>query len=84
MQDRISLLSVGVYYVLQNGLDYSSCRKTSSNLGLCLVERPVRGSVESTREGLGWPTRSRALALTALVAENLSSLRFVMAKMSME
>ena len=32
--------------------------------------RPVRGASGSTREGLGWPTRSRALALTAFAAEN--------------
>jgi hypothetical protein len=36
------------------------------------------------REGLGWPTRSRALAFTALDTENLAGLRFVMAKKSME
>ena len=63
---------------------YSSCRMISSRLGLCLASRPVRGSVSTTRAGLGWPTRSRALALTALVAENLSGLRFLMARMSME
>ena len=56
----------------------------SSSLGLCLVARPVRGSVSITRAGLGWPTRSRALALTALVAENFPGLRFVMASMSMK
>ena len=56
----------------------------SSSLGLCLAARPVRGSVESTRAGLGWPTRSRALALTALVAENRVGLRFLTARMSME
>src|SRR5271165_3700383 len=50
----------------------------SSSLGLCLVSRPVRGSVSTTRAGLGWPTRSRAFALTALVAENFPGLRFVM------
>jgi len=44
----------------------------------------VRGSVESTRAGLGWPTRSRALALTALVAEKGVGLRFLTARMSME
>jgi len=53
-------------------------------LGLCLAERPVRGSVSTMRTGLGWPTRFLALALTALVAENLPGLRFVMARMSME
>ena len=63
---------------------YSSWRMISSILGLCLASRPVRGSVESTRAGLGWPTRSRALALTALVAENLAGLRFAMARVSME
>ncbi len=36
------------------------------------------------RAGLGWPTRSRALALTALAAENLPGLRFVILRMSME
>jgi len=36
------------------------------------------------RTGLGWPTRSRALAFTALAAENVLGLRFVMARMSME
>ncbi len=56
----------------------------SSSLGLCLAARPVRGSVAITRAGLGWPTRSRALALTALAAENFPGLRFVMASMSME
>ena len=49
-----------------------------------MVARPVRGSVSITRAGLGWPTRSRALALTALVAENFPGLRFVMASMSMK
>jgi hypothetical protein len=36
------------------------------------------------RAGFGCPTRSRALAFTALVAENGVGLRFVMASMSME
>src|ERR1035437_5745789 len=40
--------------------------------------------VSITRAGFGWPTRSRALALTALVAENFPGLRFVMASMSMK
>jgi len=53
-------------------------------LGLCFVARPVRGSVESTRAGLGCPTRSRALDLTALVAEKGVGLRFVTARSSME
>src|ERR1035441_9305711 len=56
----------------------------SSSLGLCLVARPVRGSVDSTPAGLGWPTRSRALAFTALMAENGVGLRFVTARTSME
>ena len=43
----------------------------------------MRGSVSTTRAGLGWPTRSRALALTALVAEKRAGLRLAMAKMSM-
>jgi hypothetical protein len=33
---------------------------------------------------LGWPTRSRALALTALAAENRGGLRFGMARTSMK
>jgi hypothetical protein len=33
---------------------------------------------------LGCPTRSRALAFTALLAENVAGLRFVMARLSME
>jgi len=66
------------------GHSYSSWRMISSSLGLCLVSRPVRGSVSMTRAGLGWPTRSRALAFTALVAENIPGLRFVMARMSMK
>jgi hypothetical protein len=33
---------------------------------------------------LGWPTCSRALALTAFATENLPGLRFLMASMSME
>ncbi len=32
-----------------------------------------------TRSGRGWPTRSRALALTALTTENFSGLRFLLA-----
>jgi hypothetical protein len=32
---------------------------------------------------LGWPTRSRALAFTAFVAENFPGLRFVMARTSL-
>jgi hypothetical protein len=51
----------------------------SSSLGLCLASRPVRGSVFTTRAGLGWPTCSRALAFTALVAENRPGFRFVVA-----
>lgn len=63
---------------------YPSCRMTSSSLGLCLTARPVRGFSSITRAGLGWPTRSRALALTALAAEKRAGLRFAMVRMSME
>src|SRR5271157_3602247 len=56
----------------------------SSSLGLCLAARPVRGSVLITLAGLGWPTLCRALALTALAAENFPGLRFFMASMSMK
>ena len=63
---------------------YSVWRRRSSSLGLCLAWRPVRGSDWTTRLGLGWPTRSLALALTALDAEKVAGLRFVMASMSME
>jgi len=56
----------------------------SSSLGLCLALRPVRGLSATTRDGLGWPTRSRALALTALAAEKRAGLRFPMTRMSME
>jgi len=63
---------------------YSSCRISSSSFGLCFTSRPWRGSVSMARAGLGWPTRSRALALTALAAENLPGLRFVILRMSME
>src|SRR5208282_5871560 len=66
------------------GHGQSSCRMSWSRLGLCLASRPVRGSLSTTRAGLGWPTRSRALALTAFVAVNLGGLRFVMARKSME
>jgi hypothetical protein len=66
------------------GHGYSPLRMISSSLGLCLIWRPVRGSVSMTRAGLGCPTSSRALALTALVAENVAGLRFVMARLSME
>ena len=59
----------------------SPCWMISSSLGLCLAWRPVRGSVFMIRAGLGWPTRSRALALTALAAENFPGLRFVMARL---
>jgi len=44
----------------------------------------VPGLSLSTRAGFGWPTRSRALALTAFAAENRAGLRFVTAKTSME
>jgi len=37
-----------------------------------------------TLAGLGWPTLCRALALTALAAENFPGLRFFMASMSMK
>ena len=50
-------------------------------LGLAAGARRDAGSM---REGFGWPTRSRALALTALVAEKWAGLRFAMARMSME
>ena len=63
------------------GHRYSSWRMISSSLGLCLMARPVRGSVSITRAGFGWPMRSRALALTALAAENFPGLRFVMARL---
>ena len=63
---------------------YSAWRRISSSFGLCLAWRPVRGSDWTTRLGLGWPTRSLALALTALDAEKVGGLRFVMARTSME
>jgi hypothetical protein len=56
---------------------HSASRITSSSLG-------VRGSDSTTRAGFGWPTRSRALAFTALATENFPGLRFVMASMSMD
>ena len=56
---------------------YSSCRIRSSSFGLCLASRPVRGVSTTTLAGLGWPTRSRAFAFTAFVAENRPGLRFV-------
>src|SRR5208337_1778061 len=63
---------------------YSASRSISSSFGLCLASRGVRGALSSiTRAGLGWPTRSRALAFTALVAENRAGLRFVTARLSM-
>lgn len=61
------------------GPRYSSSRSTSSSWGLCFRARPVLGSVSTTRDALGWPTRSRALAFTALVTENLPGLRFFIA-----
>jgi hypothetical protein len=63
---------------------YSSSRMTSSSLGLCFALRPVGGLSGKTREGFGWPTRSRALAFTAFAAENRAGLRFAIASMSME
>lgn len=48
----------------------------SSSLGLYLALRPVRGVSSTTLAGFGCPTRSRALALTALVTENRPGLRF--------
>jgi len=57
---------------------------SSSSLGLCLTARPVRGLVLIILDGLGWPILCRALALTALAAENFSGLRFFMASMSMK
>ena len=67
-----------------NTAGYSPWRRSSSSFRLCLAWRPVRGSDWTTRLGLGWPTRSLALALTALDAEKVAGLRFVMASMSME
>ncbi len=64
--------------------DYSSPRRIWSSFGLCFALRPVRGLSGSTREGFGWPTRSRALAFTAFAAEKTAGLRFAMAKLSME
>jgi hypothetical protein len=55
----------------------------SSIFGLCFAFRPVRGASGKTREGFGWPTRSRALAFTAFAAENPVFFRFAMAKTSM-
>jgi len=46
--------------------------------------RPVRGASGNTRDGFGWPTRSRALAFTAFAAENPIFFRFVIVTMSME
>ena len=77
-------LSIRTPCARQSGHVYSSCPMISSSLGLCLALRPVRGLSATTRDGLGWPTRSRALALTALAAENRTGLRFPMARMSME
>lgn len=62
----------------------SSLRINSSSFVLCFTSRPVRGPLWITRAGLGWPTRSRALAFTVFEAENVPGLRFVMARTSME
>lgn len=51
--------------------DYSSSN-VALHLGLYLVPRPAAGRCAGcVRVAAGWPTRSRALALTALVLENL-------------
>jgi hypothetical protein len=56
---------------------------TSSNFGLCFAFRPVRGASGRTREGFGWPTRSRAFAFTAFAAENSAFFRFAIVSTSM-
>jgi len=51
---------------------YSSAPRNSVNVVLCLDLRFCsRGTAAMTRSGLGWPTRSRALALIAFTAENV-------------
>ena len=55
----------------------------SSTLGLYFALRPVGGAPGRTRDGFGWPTRSRALAFTAFVAEKRAGFRLAMAKLSM-
>ena len=78
----IAALEKNAAHANRLGHGYSSCRRISSSLGLCLASRPVRGSVSNTRAGLGWPTRARALAFTALVAENFAGLRFLMPQLA--
>jgi len=54
-----------------------SCCKMCSKFSLYFACLPVFGFSSTTRTGLGCPTRSRALALTALVAENLAGFFFL-------
>jgi hypothetical protein len=56
----------------------------SSIFGLYFAFRPVRGVSGNTRDGFGWPTRSRALALTAFAVENTFFFDFAMMTLSMK
>jgi hypothetical protein len=60
-------------------MTYSSLESISASVGLCFdLRRSARGLSSMTRSALGWPTRARAFALTALTAENFFAFFFVM------
>jgi hypothetical protein len=46
---------------------------------LCFAFRPVFGASGNTRDGFGWPTRSRAFAFTAFAAEKVFFFGFAIA-----
>ncbi len=76
MQQKRCAIFYGIFKIadargLNRCRDYSSW-SNSTHLGLCLALRPAAGrSAGCVRVAAGWPTRSRALALTALVLENV-------------
>lgn len=61
---------------------YSSCCRICTSFTLYFARRPVFGFSSTTRAGFGCPTRSRAFALTALVAENFAGFFFGIATTS--
>jgi hypothetical protein len=63
---------------------YSSCCRTCSSFFLYFACLPTFGFSSTIRTGFGCPTRSRALAFTAFVAENFAGFLLVIAIASIE
>lgn len=94
-QDAVSAEVTGHSFLRKRGNRYSSIRRRARNryssrcricssFSLCFACLPVLGFSSTMRTGLGCPTRSRAFAFTAFVAENFAGFRLGIAMSSIQ